>query len=253
MRLENKVAVVTGGSRGIGRAIALRLASEGARVAVCYVSHVAAAQAVVSEIASRGGEAVAIQADVSDASAVARLVQTTLDRFGTVDILVSNAAVIIFTPFLEISEEQWDRILDVNLKGCFLCCQAVARVMVERKIKGKIIAISSISSFLGGATQAHYCATKAGINLLIRSMAIELGPYGINCNTVLPGVTETDINREDLSNPEKRQGFIARTPLGVLGQPEDIPGAVIFLASDDADWITGATIVADGGISIKLM
>lgn len=253
MRLQDKVAIVTGGSRGIGRAIALRLGSEGARVVVDYVSHPAAAQAVVSEIASRGGEGVAVQADVSDASAVARLVQTTLDRFGTIDILVNNAAIITFTPFLEIPEEQWDRILDVNLKGCFLCCQAVARVMVERKIKGKIIAISSISSFLGGATQAHYCATKAGINLLIKSMAIELGPYGINCNAVLPGVTETDINREDLSNLEKRQGFIDRTPLGLLGQPEDITGAVVFLASDDADWITGATIAADGGISVKLM
>jgi len=252
MRLKDKVAVVTGGSRGIGRAIALRLGQEGAKVVVNYVSNAEAAREVVESIREAGSEAIAVQADVADARAVHRMVQTTLDTFGTIDILVNNAGICPFRDFLEISEELWDRVLDVNLKGHFLCSQAVAKVMVERGIKGRIISISSISGIVGGSQQAHYCASKGGINQLIKSMAIALGPYGITCNAILPGTVETDINKEDLADPDKRRYMINRTPLRRLGQPDDIAGAVVFLASEDASWITGSALVVDGGALVNL-
>ncbi len=252
MRLKGKVAIVTGSSRGIGRAIALRFGQEGAKVVVNYVSHDEAAQEVVRSIREAGSEAIAVKADVSDPKAVAFLVESTLNAFGTIDILVNNAGICPFKDFLAISEELWDRVLDVNLKGYFLCSQAVAKVMVERGIKGRIINIGSISSLGGGSQQAHYCAAKGGINSLTKSMAIALGPYGITCNAILPGTVETDINKEDLSNPEKREYMVNRTPLRRLGKPEDIAGPAVFFASEDSDYVTGATLVVDGGFLVNL-
>jgi len=149
-------------------------------------------------------------------------------------------------------EAVWDEVLDVNLKGYFLCSQAVARVMVERGIRGRLIAISSISAELGGSNQAHYCASKAGINLLVKSMAIALGPHGITCNAVLPGTVETDINRQMLTDPEVCAYWSTRTPLGRMGTPEDITGPVLFFASDDSNWCTGSMLVVDGGTSVNL-
>ncbi len=148
-------------------------------------------------------------------------------------------------------EEVWDRALDTTLKGAFLCSQAVANSMIEKGIRGRIINIGSISSIVGGAQQAHYCSSKAGINLLTASMAISLGQYGITCNAILPGPIETDINRDDLASPEKREYFIHRTPLGRIGQPEDVAGPVIFFATDDSAWCTGSTLVCDGGILVN--
>ncbi len=251
-RLQGKNAIVTGSSRGIGRAIAIRLAQEGANVVVNYASNAQAAHEVADIIRQQGVRALVYKADVSKAQEVQAMVKAALDEFEAIHILVNNAGICPFEDFLNISEELWDRVLAVNLKGCFLCSQAVAKSMIERGVKGRIINISSISSLVGGSRQAHYCASKAGINLLTMSMAIALGPYGITCNAVLPGTIETDVNKEDLSDPEKRAYMIRRTPLGRLGVPEDVPGAVVFLASDDADYITGSLLVVDGGMLINL-
>ncbi len=251
MCLKDKVAIVTGATRGIGRAIAVRFGQEGARVAVIGRNEEKGRE-TVRVVEAAGSQAIFVPTDVSDSAQVQDMVGTVLDRWGRIDILVNNAAICPFEGFLEMSEALWNQVLDVNLKGYFLCSQAVARVMVEQGIKGRIVAVSSISSEFGGSQQAHYCASKAGINLLVKSMAISLGPYGITCNAVLPGTVETDINREALSDPETRNYWLKRGPIGGLGKPEDIAGPVLFFASDDSAWCTGAMLVVDGGVSVNL-
>jgi L-rhamnose 1-dehydrogenase len=251
MRLTGKVAIVTGAARGIGRAIALRFAREGARVAVVDVRE-ADGRRTVEMILAAGGKATFVVTDVSIAQQVQSMVEAVLERWGTIDILVNDAGICPFEEFLAMPEAVWDEVLDVNLKGYFLCSQAVARVMVERGIRGRIIAISSISAEFGGSNQAHYCASKAGINLLVKSMAISLGPHGITCNAVLPGTVETDINRQMLTDPEVCAYWSTRTPLGRMGTPEDIAGPVLFFASDDSNWCTGSMLVVDGGTSVNL-
>ncbi len=251
MRLQGKVAIVTGAARGIGRAIALRFAQEGARVAVVDLRE-GEGQETVRQILVAGGQATFVRTDVSDSGQVQAMVDAVLAAWGTIDVLVNDAGVCPFEGFLEMPEALWDQVLDVNLKGYFLVSQAVARVMVERGIKGRIIAVSSISAEFGGSQQAHYCASKAGINLLVKSMAISLGPHGITCNAVLPGTVETDINRAALADPAVRDYWSKRAPLGRLGQPEDIAGPVLFFATDDSVWCTGALLVVDGGTSVNL-
>lgn len=251
MRLEDKVAIVTGAARGIGRAIALRFGQEGARVAVVDVRE-EEGKKTVQLIKAAGGQAVLVPTDVSDKAQVQAMVDAVLEKWGSIDILVNDAGICPFEDFLEMSEALWDQVLDVNLKGYFLCSQAVAKVMVEHGVKGRIIAVSSISSEFGGGSQAHYCASKAGINLLVKSMAISLGPHGITCNAVLPGTVETDINREALADPAVRDYWSKRAPLGRLGRPEDIAGPVLFFAGDDSDWCTGSMLVVDGGTSVNL-
>ena len=251
MRLKDKVAIVTGAARGIGRAIALRFGQEGASVAVVDLRE-NEGQETVRLIESADGQAMFVHTDVSDQGQVQAMVDTVLKQWGTIHILVNNAGICPFEGFLEMSEGLWDQVLDVNLKGYFLCSQAVAKVMVEQGVKGRIIAVSSISSEFGGNSQAHYCASKAGINLLVKSMAISLGSYGITCNAVLPGTVETDINREALADPAVRDYWSKRAPLGRIGQPDDIAGPVLFFASDDSDWCTGSMLVVDGGTSVNL-
>jgi L-rhamnose 1-dehydrogenase len=251
MRLEEKVAIVTGAARGIGRAIALRFVSEGARVAVVDLREVEG-QETVRLAKATGGQAMFVRTDVSDQAQVQAMVGQVVSAWKRVDILVNDAGICPFEEFLDMSQALWDQVLDVNLKGYFLCSQAVARVMVEQGIRGRIVAVSSISSEFGGSRQAHYCASKAGINLLVKSMAISLGPHGITCNAVLPGTVETDINRDALSDPEVRDDWANRAPLRRLGQPEDIAGPVLFFASDDSAWCTGAMLVVDGGTSVNL-
>jgi len=251
MLLKDKVAIVTGAGRGIGRAIAVRFGREGARVAVVNL-HRDKGLETVRLIEEAGGQARFVPTDVSDHRQVQAMVDAVLAEWQTIDILVNNAGICPFETFLEMSEELWDRVLAVNLKGYFLCSQAVARVMVEQEVKGRIIAVSSISSEFGGSSQAHYCASKAGINLLVKSMAISLGPHGITCNAVLPGTVETDINREALADPAVRGYWSERTPLGRVGEPEDIAGPVLFFATEESAWCTGAMLVADGGASVNL-
>lgn len=251
MRLKDKIAIVTGAARGIGRAIAVRFAAEGARVAIVDLREPEGREAARA-IEAAGGAAAFYCTDVSDAEQVNRTVLAVLDRWGRIDILVNDAGICPFADFLDMPESVWERVLDTNLKGYFLVSQAVARTMVERRVRGRIIAISSISAEFGGSQQAHYCASKAGINLLVKSMAISLGPHGITCNAVLPGTVETDINREALADPKVREYWAQRTPLGRFGQPEDITGPALFFASDDSAWCTGAMLVADGGVSVNL-
>lgn len=250
MRFQEKVVIVTGAARGIGRAIALGFAREGAKVVISDIL-VEEGKEVVGEITINGGQGIYIQTDVSQPAEVDALSVQTVKMFGAIDILVNVAGICPFVDFLDMPVDTWDKVIDTNLRGYFLTSQAVARVMVEKGIKGRIVNIGSISSIVGGSQQAHYCSSKAGINLLTASMAISLGPYGITCNAVLPGPVETDINRSDLANKEKRAYFIQRTPLRRIGQPEDIVGPVLFFASDEAAWCTGSTLVADGGILVN--
>ena len=251
MRLKDKVAIVTGATRGIGRAIAQRFGQEGACVAVIGRDEEQGRE-TVRLVERVGGQAAFLPTDVSESTQVQAMVDEVVERWGRIDILVNNAAICPFEDFLEMSETLWDEVLDVNLKGYFLCSQAVARVMIEQGIKGRIIAVSSISADFGGSQQAHYCASKAGINLLVKSMAISLGPHGITCNAVLPGTVETDINREALADPEVRDYWLRRGPIGGLGKPKDIAGPVLFFASDDSAWCTGSMLVVDGGVSVNL-
>ena len=250
MNLDGKVALVTGGSRGIGRVICLRLAEAGAAVAVNY-SETEPGE-VVRAIEEGGGRAMAVRADVAAKAEVDAMVDAVVDRFGALDILVYNAGICPFHEFLEMPEELWDRVQAVNLKGAFLCSQAAARVMVERGRGGRIISISSISALVGGGLQTHYTPTKAGIHSLMQSLAIVLGPKGITCNSVMPGTIATDINREDLSDPDKRAYFERRIPVGRIGEPDDIAGPVVFLASDAARYVNGAGLLVDGGLFVNL-
>jgi L-rhamnose 1-dehydrogenase len=250
MRFKDKVVIITGAARGIGRAIALGFAQEGALLAIADIRS-QQAEETVRLARQSGGSAFFSQTDVSKAEHVSNLIETTLSKYGTIDVLVNDAGICPFRDFLDMPLETWDQVQDVNLRGVFLCSQAAARVMVERKIPGRIINISSISAYVGGAQQAHYCASKAGINMLTASMAISLGQYGITCNAVLPGPIETDVNKEDLADPEKREYFIRRTPLGRIGEPQDVVGPVLFFASEDAAWCTGSTLVVDGGILVN--
>lgn len=250
--LEGKVALVTGGSRGIGRAVCERLAAAGAQVAVNYPSEEDNAAATVAAIEAAGGRAVGFRADVSHKDEVERMFAAVLERFGRLDILVNNAGICPFAEFLEISEELWDRVQSVNLKGAFLCSQAAARAMLARGGGGRIVSMSSISAIVGGSLQVHYTPTKAGIRSLMQSLAIVLGPHGITCNSVLPGTIATDINAEFFEDRDTLRRYESRIPVGRLGQPADVAGAVAYLVSDEAAYVNGAEILVDGGALVKL-
>ncbi len=251
-RLVHKTALVTGASRGIGRAIALRLAAEGARVAVNHPAEDEAARAVVAAIRDQGGEALAVSADVSDANQVAAMFATIAETYGGIDILVNNAGICPFVEWFDLTEAIWDRVHGVNLKGTFLCSQHASRLMRAQGHGGRIISISSISALVGGSFQTHYTPTKAGIRSLMQSLAIVLGPYGITCNSILPGTILTDINRAHYEDPATMTRDVGRVPLGRLGEPDDIAGVAAFLASDDARYVNGAEILVDGGLFVNL-
>ena len=246
MLLQGKVAVVTGASRGIGRAIAEELAAEGAKVVVNYQSSAAAANEVVGGIVERGGTAVAIRADVSDFAAADGLIKTAIETYGAIDVLVNNAGTTRDTLLLSMKEEEWDVVVATNLKSVFNTCKAVTRPMVRRKQGGRIINISSVSGIVGQPGQANYAASKAGIIGFSKSLAKELGSRNITVNVVAPGFVTTDLTSglpEDLVKQT-----LAFTPLGRWGTAEEIAHAVAFLASDKASYITGAVIQVDGGI-----
>ncbi len=249
-RLEGQVAIVTGASRGIGRAIAVRLAREGARVAVNYRSQAAAAQEVVEEIRTQGGEAVAVQADVADREAAARLADQTLARFGRIDVLVNNAGVMHRSDVLHFQSAEFEEMRAVNVGGTVHCVAAVLPAMRERKA-GSIVNLASIAA-IGTAKPGttFYAATKAAVAILTKRFALELGPLGIRVNCVAPGFIMTDMVRVERTEQEL-EAMIAQmgsvTMLGRVGRPEDIASVVAFLASEDAGFMTGQIVTADGG------
>jgi len=245
MRFENQVAVVTGAGRGIGHAIALRLAQEGARVA--SVSRTEAnAQKTAQEInALRGNSAKAYAVDVADHSAVQKIGAAILEEFGRVDILVNNAGVTRDSLSMRMSVEDWDTVLNTNLKGAFNFVQAMMRTMIKQR-SGRIINISSVIGLIGNAGQANYAASKAGIIGLTKSLARELASRGITVNAIAPGLIETDMT--GVLSDEVRQSILQKVPLGRLGQPDDIAAAVAYLASAEASYVTGQVLTVDGGM-----
>jgi glucose 1-dehydrogenase len=248
MRLEGKTALVTGSSQGIGEAVALRLADEGADVAVHYRSHPEGAQAVVERIAKLGRRTAAIQADLSRVTEVRRLVADAVTRLGPLDILVNNAGVERRADFWDVSETDYDFVMDVNLKGLFFTTQAFVRHLLAAKRPGRIINMSSVHEELPFPHFTSYAMSKGGVRMMTRNLAIELAPFGITVNSIAPGAIATPINRALLDDSEKLRALLGNIPLKRLGAPSDIAGVAAFLASSDADYITGTTLVADGGL-----
>ncbi|MCT6923514.1 3-oxoacyl-[acyl-carrier-protein] reductase [Metasolibacillus sp.] len=245
MTLQNKTAVVTGASRGIGQAIALELAKQGAKVVVNYSGSEARAQQVVEQIQAAGGEAIAVQANVADSESVAQLMNKALETFGSIDILVNNAGITRDNLLMRMKEDEWDDVMNTNLKGVFLCTKAVTRQMMKQR-SGRIINISSIVGVSGNAGQANYVAAKAGVIGLTKTTAKELASRNILVNAIAPGFITTDMT-DELSE-ELKQAMLAQIPLAKLGQPEDIAKTVVFFASDAANYITGQTLHVDGGM-----
>lgn len=245
MRLQDKAAIVTGAGRGIGRAIALQLALEGAKVAVNYSRSAEAAEAVVAEILQRGGQAFAVQADVANAAQVVSLVSAAREKFGRVDILVNNAGITRDKLILRMSEEDWDVVLDTNLKSAFLCAKTVAPLMVKQR-GGVIVNVGSVIGKVGGAGQANYSASKAGLIGLTKALAKELGSRNVHVNAVAPGFIETEMT--DALKPDYREAILKQIPLGCFGKSEDVARTVAFLCSSDAAYIQGEVISIDGGM-----
>ena len=244
-KLDGKAALVTGASRGIGAEIAKQLAKEGARVAVNYSGSQSKAEEVVNEIIAAGGQAFAIQASVSDAENVTDMVKQTIEQFGSVDILVNNAGITRDNLLMRMKESEWDDVIDTNLKGVFLCTKAVTRQMMKQRA-GKIINIASIVGVSGNAGQANYVAAKAGVIGLTKTTAKELASRHFNVNAIAPGFITTEMT-DELSEDVKNQ-MLTQIPLSKLGNPQDVAKAVVFLASDDASYITGQTLHVDGGM-----
>ena len=245
MILENRVALVTGGSRGIGRAICLGLAAQGASVVVNYRSRHSEAQAVVDQLVAAGGRGTALSGDVSRAGAASELVEGCVRHYGSVDILVNNAGITRDGLMLRLSDERWREVMDTNLYGVFGCTRAASRFMLKRGW-GRIITIGSVAGLAGNPGQSNYCAAKAGVAGFTRAVARELAPRGITANVVSPGFITTEMTG-DLS-PDARRTILDRVPLGRAGTPEEVAAAVVFLCGEGAAYITGQVLVVDGGM-----
>jgi len=246
MRFEDRVAIVTGGSRGIGKQICLKLASEGAKIAIFDIEETLLKE-VAEQIRHMGSEVLLLRVDISDFEKVDRAVKEVIDRFGRIDILVNNAGVNEDKLLLRMREKDWDKVLQVNLKGTFNCLRAVIRTMVKQR-EGKIINISSVVGLRGNAGQANYAASKAGIIGLTKSAAKEVGRYGVIVNAIAPGFIDTPMT-EKLQEKE-REMFTPQIPLGRMGKSEEVASLVAYLASDEANYITGEVIKIDGGMAI---
>jgi glucose 1-dehydrogenase len=247
-RLTGKVAAVTGGDQGIGRAIAERLAKDGADVAICYRKNKKGADEVVENITSTKRRAAAFQADVGKVTDGQYFIEQAVAALGKIDILVNNAGLEKRADFWDVTEEDFDAVLNVNLKGMFFVTQAVVRHLRQAGRGGKIINISSVHEELPFPHFASYCASKGGIKMLTRNLAIELAPNGITINSIAPGAIETPINTKLLNDPVKLKELLGKIPLGRLGKPEDVAGLASFLASEESDYVTGSTFFVDGGL-----
>ncbi len=244
MRLEGKVAIITGSGRGLGKEAAFLFAEEGAKVVVGDINYESAGE-VAAAIGEKGGEAMAVKLDVTDSASIQAMVDKVLERFGTIDVLVNNAGITADAQLVKMNEDQWDRVIAVNLKGVYNCTKAIAPIMIARG-SGRIINTSSVVGVYGNFGQTNYAATKAGVIGMTKVWARELGRKGITVNVVAPGFTMTEMMS---TMPEKiLSGIRDKTPLGRLGEPRDIAYAYLYLASDEANFVNGATIQVDGGL-----
>lgn len=257
MKLEGKVALVTGSSQGIGQSIVLRLAQAGADVVINYRSHPEGAEETLAKVQALGGrchmaeclnEGHTIQADLGSVTETRQLIAESIAHFGKLDILVNNAGIEKHAPFWEVTEADYDAVLNINLKGVFFAAQVFVQHLIETKRTGKIVNISSVHEDLPFPNFTAYCISKGGMKMLTRNLAVELGSLGITVNNVAPGAIATPINTQLLDNPEQLGALLNNIPLGRLGQPQDVAALVAFLASSDADYITGSTFFVDGGL-----
>ena len=249
MKLEGKTVLITGGSQGIGQGIAFRLAEEGADIAVDYVGNSESADATVAQIQKRGRRALAVQADISSVDQIHSMMKQVVDSLGGVDVLINNAGVEKHASIWEATEHDYDLVLTINLKGAFFASQAFVQHRMAEKKPGKIINVSSVHEELPFPHFTSYCASKGGMKMMMRNLSIELAPYGITVNNIAPGAIETPINTALLNDPPKLKALLDNIPLARLGQVSDVAGVAAFLASSDADYITGTTIVVDGGLT----
>jgi glucose 1-dehydrogenase len=249
MRLQGKKAVITGSGRGIGRAIAVRLAREGADIVINDLDVSGPAKESLAAVEAAGGRGVLIRADVSRTEDARRLIDEAVRLLGPLDILVNNAGIEKHAPFVEVSEADYDHVLDVNLKGPFFVTQAFVRHLLAAGRPGRIINISSVHAEMPFPGFSTYCLSKGGMQLLTRDLAVELGPHGIAVNGIAPGAIGTEINRALLDDKLRVERLLKQIPLGRMGKPEDVAGLVAFLASPDADYVTGATYYVDGGLA----
>jgi glucose 1-dehydrogenase len=249
MRLKNKVALITGSSQGIGRGIAERFAAEGADIVINFAGNPARAQETLQAVEAAGRRGLTVQADVSKTDELRRLFATALEHFGQLDILVNNAGVETHAPFWDVTESDYDKVLGVNLKGVFFATQEFVRHLRQTNRRGKIVNVSSVHEELPFPNFTAYCASKGGVKMLTRNLSVELGPLGITINNIAPGAIETPINTKLLNDPMKLNALLGQIPLGRLGQPGDVSGLAVFLASDDANYVTGATYYVDGGLT----
>jgi glucose 1-dehydrogenase len=248
MQLRDKVAIVTGSSSGIGRAIALAFAREGAAVAVNYARNAAGAESTVKEIADGEGRALAVQADISKPEDVKNLVGRTVREFGRLDIMVNNAGVEHKMPFLETPLEVWEEVIAVNLRGPWLGCQETARQLVAQGGPGRIINVSSVHEDLPMPTNSPYCAAKGGLRMLTRTIAVELAPHDITINNIAPGAIETPMDAPLEEHPRQMEELLSEIPLGRMGKPEEVASLALYLASDASAYVTGSTFFVDGGM-----
>jgi len=248
MDLKGKVAIITGARRGMGRSHAITLAKAGAKIVVADIS-LKDCEIVVDEIKKAGGEAMAVKCDVTKKEEVDSMVKAAVKKWEKVDILVNNAGICQFKPFLELTEEEWDRTIDINLKGYFLCAQAAAKEMVKQK-SGVIVNIASIAMGqvgVGFPTLAHYSASKGGIVAMTETLALELAPYNIRVNAIAPGAIDTPMVESTKADPKTMEATLSRIPLHRMGKSEEVSNLVLFLASDASSYMTGSTVVIDGG------